>query len=169
MLAKAHKSLIKVSCRAEILKHSQSNPSREVELALMSHLRECDKVLHARFLQRHSGCNFSLSFSTPSATACGLSSNRRLKLLPKRLVCSSPPFKSSSARTTATCSARTTSPPAYKYCNDLGRYGPNAIPEIGPMRIRQHRCLQKSNRQPVTPGSGIGAVSRMREASCGWC
>jgi hypothetical protein len=30
MLAKAHKSLIKVSCRAEILKHSQTNSSKEV-------------------------------------------------------------------------------------------------------------------------------------------
>ena len=49
MLAKAHKSLIKVSCRAEILKHSQTNSSKEVEQALMSHLRECNKVPRARF------------------------------------------------------------------------------------------------------------------------
>jgi hypothetical protein len=44
MLAKAHKSLIKVSCRAEILKHSQTNSSKEVEQALMSHLLHCNKV-----------------------------------------------------------------------------------------------------------------------------
>ena len=47
MLAKAHKSLIKVSCRAEILKHSQANPSKEVEQALSSHLLECNRVRHS--------------------------------------------------------------------------------------------------------------------------
>jgi hypothetical protein len=57
MLAKAHKSLIKVSCRAEILKHSQTNSSKEVEQALMSHLRECDKVHTASPSTPHSSFN----------------------------------------------------------------------------------------------------------------
>jgi hypothetical protein len=60
MLAKAHKSLIKVSCRAEILKHSQANPSKEVEQALSSHLLECNKVRHSSlFLNGNAVCNSS--------------------------------------------------------------------------------------------------------------
>jgi hypothetical protein len=64
MLAKAHKSLIKVSCRAEILKHSQSNPSKEVEQALMSHLRECNKV-RPLFFKPYSGYNFNQAVRFP--------------------------------------------------------------------------------------------------------
>jgi hypothetical protein len=51
MLAKAHKSLIKVSCRAEILKHSQTHPSKEVEQALSSHLLECNQVRYSSSFQ----------------------------------------------------------------------------------------------------------------------